>query len=104
MHVYGMCIVQSTKTIIERVMPLILLQKKKYELNITYVEKKSPTTKVSSGESTKKLQHPRRVNLHRRNQFGLHTKPCSFYCNTTSQEEVAVPSTKKKMMQVSSVI
>jgi hypothetical protein len=61
------------------------------------LKKKLPPSKVSSGESTKKLQHPGRVDLHQRNQLGLHMTPYCFCCGITSQEEVAVHSVKKKI-------
>jgi hypothetical protein len=49
-----MCVVQSTKIVIKRAMPFILLQKK-YEVSIAEVEKKSPPSKVNFGDSTKIL-------------------------------------------------
>lgn len=68
-HVYGMCVMHTTKTVIKRLMHCFSCKK---ILNQYYCswEKKNCQT----GKSTKKLYHPWRVCLHRRNQLGLHIK------------------------------
>jgi hypothetical protein len=80
-HVYGMCIVPITKTAIKKAMWLIFL--KKCETSTIEVQKKSPVSKVSSGESIKKLQRPRRLGLHQRNQRGLYTS-LNCFCSVTA--------------------